>query len=92
MRGSNITVGFVFSDKMKLALDTVEASKDILWFLSGDVIDLSCFLFVLPNYLVLMNGQELNVCSLLPLNVNCFDSIGCGCGQLAVKHDSLSQG
>lgn len=30
---------------MKLALDTAEALKDVLWFLSGDILDLSLVFF-----------------------------------------------
>lgn len=39
MRRSNVTVGFVFSEKIKLTFDTIEALKDFLWFLSGDIPD-----------------------------------------------------
>lgn len=77
MRRLNFIVGFVFFDKMKLAFDTVEALKDFFvvpkWRYSR--LEVFFFCFILPNHLVLMNGQELNVCSLLTLNVNCFDSV-----------------
>lgn len=43
VRRSNFIVGFVFFDNMKLAFDTVEALKDFLWFLSGDIPDLRFF-------------------------------------------------
>lgn len=59
--------------KTKLTSYTDEILKDFLSLLSGDIPDLSFFCFVPPNYLVLMNGQELKVCSLL--NVSCSDSV-----------------
>jgi len=66
--------------------------RTFLWFLSGDIPDLSCF-FSLFCQIVLMNGQELNVCSLLTLNIGCSDSVAdVACAQLAARPDSLSQG